>query len=132
MILKWPLIGGMLLLLIVRWWARRSTPVRWTILAIGCLGLAAQAGAAAHQTWGNPADPAPLGSVLGDWVMLLLFGAVILWFQRNTRPDPARNAPPQPSAQSRTDAAPRPRRTGSTARRAGQALRTVLGEDRDR
>ena len=132
MLLKWPLIGGLLLLVIVRWWARRSTPVRWTILALGWVGVAAQAASAAHQTWGQPADPAPLGSVFGEWVMLVLFGAVLLWFHRATRPDAPGQTQPQASAQSRPRQDQRPRRTGSTARKAGQALRSVLGEDRER
>jgi peptidoglycan/LPS O-acetylase OafA/YrhL len=128
MILKGPLIGGLLLVLIMRWWARRSTPVRRGVLIVGWLVVAAQAVAATQQTWGHP--PEPTNVILGGWLILAVLGAVVLWLQRDTRPETTARGR---SARSGTGGGnQRTRRSGSAARSAGKALRNVLGEDRKR
>ena len=119
MLLKGPLIGALLLVVIARWWAKRSVRFRWGTLVVGWSIVAAQAVSAGRQTWGESSEPT--SGVLGAWVILAILGATMVWLQRDTRP--------------RADGggeARRPRPAGSSARGAGRAVRAAMGLDRKR
>lgn len=129
MLLKGPLIGALLLLVIARWWAKRSIRFRWGALVVGWLVVAAQAVSAGRQTWGQ--SPEPTSAILGAWVILAILGAAVFWLQRDTRPMLREDGSRGP-ARSRTGSDRRPRPAGSNARVAGRAVRNAMGLDRKR